>query len=54
MERFFDNGLLDFLLKEREAGRIRHLGFSYHGDVKVFDYLLSRHEEFKWDLCKSN
>ena len=43
MERFFDNGLLDFLLKEREAGRIRHLGFSYHGDVKVFDYLLSRH-----------
>ena len=29
--RFFDNGLLDFLMKEREAGRIKHLGFSYHG-----------------------
>ena len=26
--RFLDNGLLDFLLKEREAGRIKHLGFS--------------------------
>ena len=52
MERFFDNGLLDFLLKEREAGRIRHLGFSYHGDVKVFDYLLSRHDEFKWDFVQ--
>lgn len=52
MERFFDNGLLDFLLKEREAGRIRNLGFSYHGDVEVFDYLLSRHDEFKWDFVQ--
>ena len=39
--RFFDNGLLDFLRKEREAGRIRNLGFSFHGDQQVFDYLLS-------------
>lgn len=51
-ERFFDNGLLDFLLKEREAGRIRNLGFSYHGDIAVFDYLLSRHDEFKWDFVQ--
>ena len=52
MERFFDNRLLDFLLKEREAGRIRNLGFSYHGDVKAFDYLLSRHDEFHWDFVQ--
>ncbi len=51
-ERFLDNGVLDFLLKEREAGRIRNLGFSYHGDVKVFDYMLSRHEEFQWDFVQ--
>lgn len=44
--------MLDFLLKEREAGRIRNLGFSYHGDVEVFDYLLSRHDEFKWDFVQ--
>lgn len=50
MERFIDNNLLDFLLKEREAGRIRNLGFSYHGDIKAFDYLLSRHDEIKWDF----
>ena len=49
-ERYLDNGMLDFLLQEREAGRIRHLGFSYHGDVEVFDYLLSRHPEIKWDF----
>ena len=40
-KRFFDNGILDFLLKEREAGRIRNLGFSFHGDQVVFDHLLS-------------
>ncbi|MBP5535757.1 MAG: aldo/keto reductase [Bacteroidales bacterium] len=47
--RFIDNGMLDFLLEERRQGRIRNLGFSYHGDVRVFDYLLSRHEECHWD-----
>ena len=40
-KRFFDNGMLEFLLKEREAGRIRNLGFSFHGDQAVFDHLLS-------------
>ena len=51
-QRFFDCGLLDFLIKEREAGRIRNLGFSYHGDVKVFDYLLSIHDQVKWDFVQ--
>ena len=50
MERFFDNGLLDFLLKEREAGRIRNLGWSFHGDVKVFDYVLDM--GVKWDFVQ--
>ena len=44
-KRFFDNGLLDFLLKEREAGRIRNLGFSFHGDQEVFDHLLTLHDQ---------
>ncbi len=51
-QRFFDNGLIDFLLKEREAGRIRNLGFSYHGDIKVFDYLLSLHDQYHWDFVQ--
>ncbi len=50
--RFLDNGLLEFLLKERKAGRIKHLGFSYHGDVRPFDYLLDHQEEYKWDFCQ--
>ncbi len=50
--RFLDNGILDFLLREREAGRIKHLGFSYHGDVRDFDWLLDRQEEYHWDFCQ--
>jgi predicted aldo/keto reductase-like oxidoreductase len=50
--RFLDNGILDFLLKEREAGRIKHLGFSYHGDVRDFDWLLDRQEEYHWDFVQ--
>jgi len=47
--RFIDNGILDFLLKEKEAGRIRNLGWSYHGDVAVFDHLLAM--DIQWDFA---
>ena len=50
--RFLNNGILDFLLKEREAGRIKHLGFSYHGDVRDFDWLLDRQDEYEWDFVQ--
>ncbi|MCM1050442.1 MAG: aldo/keto reductase [Paenibacillus sp.] len=50
--RYIDNGMLDFLLAEREAGRIRNLGFSYHGDIKVFDHLLDNHDRYKWDFVQ--
>ena len=46
--RFIYNGLLDFLLKEKAAGRIRNLGWSFHGDVKVFDYALAM--DIQWDF----
>ena len=50
--RYIDNGVLDFLMAEREAGRIRNLGFSYHGDVAVFDDLLAQHDRYKWDFVQ--
>lgn len=49
-DRYIDNGVLDFLLKEREEGRIRNLGWSFHGSVEVFDYLLSL--DVKWDFVQ--
>lgn len=51
-KRFVENGVMDFLLKEREAGRIRNLGFSFHGDVKTFDYALTQHDKYRWDFVQ--
>lgn len=51
-DRYLDNGMLDLLLEERRAGRIRNLGFSYHGDIEVFDYLLANHDKYKWDFVQ--
>lgn len=51
-KRFIDNGMLDFLIKEREQGRIRSLGWSFHGDVKVFNQLLEMHDHIKWDFVQ--
>lgn len=50
--RFLDNGVLDFLLEERKAGRIRNLGFSFHGDIEVFDYMLAHNDEYQWDFVQ--
>ena len=50
--RYVENGMLNYLLKKREEGVIRNLGFSYHGDVEVFDYLLEHHDEYKWDFAQ--
>ena len=50
--RYINNGMLDFLVEERKTGRIRNLGFSYHGDISVFDYLLSMHDDIKLDFVQ--
>ena len=52
--RFIDNGILDYLVEPKAAGRIRNLGFSYHGDVAVFDRALAWHDEGKyhWDFVQ--
>lgn len=47
--RFVNNGMLDYLMEQRAKGRIRNLGFSYHGDVKVFDIAMEMHEKVHWD-----
>ena len=50
--RYIDNGILDWLVEQKQKGRIRNLGFSYHGDVRIFDMLLRWHDEGKyhWDF----
>ena len=50
--RYIDNGVLDYLLEQREKGVIKNLGFSYHGHIEVYDYLLSQHDKYKWDFVQ--
>ena len=49
-KRFRDNGVIDFLMEERKAGRIRNLGFSFHGNKEGFDSMLALHEKYHWDF----
>lgn len=52
--RYMDNGILDWLVEQKNTGRIRNLGFSYHGDVEIFDMLLRWHDEgrYHWDFVQ--
>lgn len=50
--RYIDNGMIDFLLEERAAGRICNLGFSFHGTQAVFDEVLAMHERVHWDFVQ--
>lgn len=49
-KRFRDNGVIDFLMEERKAGRIRNLGFSFHGNKEGFDSMIALHEKYHWDF----
>lgn len=53
-ERFMDNGILDWLVQQKKLGRIRNLGFSYHGDISIFDMLLQWMDEgrYHWDFVQ--
>lgn len=50
--RYVDNGMLDFLMEERKAGRIRNLGFSFHGNQESFDAFMELHEKYHWDFVQ--
>lgn len=51
-QRYLDNGLLDWLMEQREKGRIRNLGFSFHGEIEVYDYMLEHQDQYHWDFVQ--
>lgn len=50
--RYLENGALDWCAELRAKGRIRRLGFSYHGDPKAFEWCIERHGMYKWDFVQ--
>ena len=53
-KRYVENGMMDFLKAEKAKGRIRNLGFSFHGKPEAFDELMRMHDtgEFTWDFVQ--
>ncbi len=43
-----ENGLLDYLIEQKKKGRIRNLGWSFHGNKEMFDYVMSK--DVDWDV----
>lgn len=50
--RFVDNGMMEYLMEERKAGRIRNLGFSFHGTAEGFDAIIAEHDKYHWDFVQ--
>lgn len=50
--RYVDNGIMDWLLEQKRLGRIRNIGFSFHGPKENFDALMELHDsgEMHWDF----
>ena len=48
-ERLRDLGIEDWIARQRAAGRIRQIGFSYHGSAGDFPVLL---DAYDWDFCQ--
>ena len=50
--RYVENGMLPFIQEERKKGRIRNLGFSFHGNTEAFDSFMRWHDEgtLVWDF----
>jgi predicted aldo/keto reductase-like oxidoreductase len=48
VEAYKDTGGFDYLLTEKDNGRIKRLGFSFHGPKEELPLLADR---YKWDFC---
>ena len=47
-------GIINYLLEQKKAGRIRHLGFSTHGRYETIDKFLSKYDCFEFVLLQLN
>ncbi len=53
-EKYEDLGCFDWLLGKREAGLVRHAGFSFHGSPELLDKVLTLHPELEFVQLQIN
>ena len=54
LRAYEENGCWAFARRMREAGRIRHLGFSFHDSPELLERILSDHPEFEFVQLQVN
>ena len=47
-ERLVDMGIVKWLEKKKKEGKIKQIGFSYHGNSDMFCKII---DSFDWDIC---
>lgn len=48
-QRLKQLGVEDFIDKAKKAGKIKHIGFSYHGDKVQFKQII---DDYQWEFCQ--
>lgn len=51
VQRYIDNGVLDYIIAQKKAGHIRHIGFSFHGNNDELAKVLDR-PEYEWEFVQ--
>ncbi len=49
LSNYRDNDMYGEILKLKKEGKIKHLGFSFHGDPQMLKEVINEH---KWDFCQ--
>ena len=48
-ENLKNNGIEDWIIKKKQEGAVRQVGFSFHGDSETFIKILN---DYDWDFCQ--
>ncbi|WBW97367.1 aldo/keto reductase [Oceanirhabdus sp. W0125-5] len=48
-DKLKDLGVIQFLDEIKSEGKVKHIGFSFHGDYNEFEYIL---QDYSWEFCQ--